>query len=269
MSDTSAPAADRGPRPPRPTVAQFFRVARRPKWIGALVLALAVAAAFAALGQWQLERSLQSTAIEEPETETPVALSTVAEPQAPMTDPSIGQRVTATGTVVAGDFSVLTGRDNDGVDGAWLVAHVMTDEGVSLAVGLGWAPDAEAAEAATAAVPVDEPFAVAGRYLPTESPEVNDVEAGERRALSIGELVNLWAEPAPVYAGYVVLAEPTPGLDAIHQPPPFRDASLNWLNLFYAAEWVIFAGFAVYLWYRVVRDEWEKEHEEAQASAAP
>jgi len=271
MTDTPASESER-PRAPRPTVRQFFEVARRPRWIGALVLALAVAAAFAALGQWQLERSIQNTTVEEPETETPVPLSTVAEPQAPMTDPSIGQQVTASGTVVPGDFSVLTGRDNDGVDGAWLVAHVITDDGVSLAVGLGWAPDADAAAAAEASVPTDAPLAVAGRYLPTESPEVNDVENGERRALSIGELVNLWGEPGPVYAGYVVLEQPTPGLDAIHQPPPFRDVSLNWLNLFYAAEWVIFAGFAVYLWYRVVRDVWEREQEEeaaASASAAP
>lgn len=263
MTEPSPSAGAAEPRPPRPTASQFFRVARRPRWIGALVLALAVAAAFAALGQWQLERSIQNTTIEEPETETPVPLSTVAEPQAPMTDPSIGQRVTASGVVVPGDFTILTGRDNDGVDGAWLVGHVLTDEGVSLAVGLGWAPDADAAEAAEANVPTGEAVEIAGRYLPTESPEVNDVESGERRALSIGELVNLWAEPGPVYAGYVVLAEPTPGLDAIHQPPPFRDVSLNWLNLFYAAEWVIFAGFAVYLWYRVVRDVWEKEQEES------
>ncbi|MEN9620072.1 MAG: hypothetical protein RL499_265, partial [Actinomycetota bacterium] len=30
----------------------FWQVARRPRWIGALLLALAVAAGFAALGQW-------------------------------------------------------------------------------------------------------------------------------------------------------------------------------------------------------------------------
>ena len=35
----------------------FFQVARRPKWIGALVISLAVAAVFAAFGQWQLERT--------------------------------------------------------------------------------------------------------------------------------------------------------------------------------------------------------------------
>lgn len=35
----------------------WYQVARRPKWIGGLFLALAIAAIFALLGQWQLERS--------------------------------------------------------------------------------------------------------------------------------------------------------------------------------------------------------------------
>jgi len=258
-------ARDPDARPPRPTLAQFLSVARRPRWIGALVLALAVAAAFAALGQWQLDRSVQNATVPDIGTETPVPLETIARPQAPMTDPAIGQRVTTSGTVVAGDFSVIAPRENDGVEGAWLVAHVVTEEGVSLAVGLGWAADADAAVAAEAHVP--ETLAVAGRYLPSESPELNDVEKGERRVLAIGELINLWAEPGPVYAGYVVLAEPTPGLEAIHQPPPIRDTSLNWLNVFYAIEWVIFAGFAVFLWYRLVRDVWEHEVEEADEAS--
>lgn len=255
------------PKPPRPSLAQFWAVARRPKWIAALVLALAVAAAFAALGQWQLERSVDNVSIEEPATEEHVPLETVAEPQVPMRDPAIGQKVTVAGTFVAGDFSVLTGRDNDGELGAWLVGHLVTEAGDSLAVGLGWAPDADAALAAESRVATDEPIEVAGRYLPSESPELNDVEEGERRALSIGDLVNIWVDPSPVYAGYVVLEEPIGGLGAIHQPPPLRDNSLNWLNVFYAAEWVIFAAFAVYLWYRVVRDVWEAE-QEAVADAA-
>src|SRR5690606_31251662 len=229
-------ARDPDARPPRPTLAQFLSVARRPRWIGALVLALAVAAAFAALGQWQLDRSVQNAAVPDIETETPVPLETIARPQAPMTDPAIGQRVTASGTVVAGDFSVIAPRENDGVEGAWLVAHVVTEEGVSLAVGLGWAADADAAVAAEAHVPPT--LACAGRYLPTESPRRNDVEKGERRGVAIGELINLWAGPGPVSAGYAVLAEPRPGLEAIHQPPPSRDTSLNWLNVFYAIEWV-------------------------------
>ncbi len=35
----------------------WSQVARRPKWIFGLFLALAIAAVFALLGQWQLERS--------------------------------------------------------------------------------------------------------------------------------------------------------------------------------------------------------------------
>lgn len=241
-------------------------VARRPRWVGALALALLIASAFAALGQWQLDRSVQTATAPEIPTETPVPLESIARPQAPMTDPAIGQRVTATGRVIAGDFSVLSPRDNDGRLGAWLVAHVVTPEGISLAVGLGWAPDVETAVAAEARVP--ETLEVAGRYLPSEAPSLNDFEKGERRALAVSELINLWAEPGPVYAGYVVLAEPTPGLEAIHQPPPIRDLSLNWLNVFYAIEWVIFAGFAVFLWYRLVRDAWEAEVEEGRRAGA-
>jgi hypothetical protein len=41
------------------------------------------------------------------------------------------------------------------------------------------------------------------------------------------------------------------------------DVSLNWLNVFYAIEWVVFAGFALYLWFRLVKDAWEREAEEA------
>ena len=43
---------------------------------------------------------------------------------------------------------------------------------------------------------------------------------------------------------------------------------LNWLNVFYAVEWVVFAGFAVFLWYRLVRDAVERERDEAEAGRA-
>ncbi|TPX01029.1 SURF1 family protein, partial [Schumannella luteola] len=99
MTEPHAPDAE---TPPPPTLAQFLRIARRPRWIGALVLAIAIASGFAALGQWQLERSVENATVPEVATETPVPLSEVAEPQTPMTDAAIGQRVTASGTVVAG-----------------------------------------------------------------------------------------------------------------------------------------------------------------------
>jgi hypothetical protein len=42
------------------------------------------------------------------------------------------------------------------------------------------------------------------------------------------------------------------------------ERSLNILNLFYALEWAIFGLFALYLWFRLVKDAWERELEEAQ-----
>lgn len=58
------------------------------------------------------------------------------------------------------------------------------------------------------------------------------------------------------------------GLTAIYSPPPIDKATLNWLNVFYAVEWVVFAGFAIFLWFRLVRDAFEREVEEAEEAAA-
>ena len=54
----------------------------------------------------------------------------------------------------------------------------------------------------------------------------------------------------------------------IDSPEPVVEVPLNWLNSFYALEWALFAGFAVFLWYRLVRDAWEREVEEAEIAAA-
>jgi hypothetical protein len=45
-----------------------------------------------------------------------------------------------------------------------------------------------------------------------------------------------------------------------------REIEFNLLNVFYALEWAIFAGFAIYLWYRLVRDVVEREAEPAAGS---
>ena len=45
---------------------------------------------------------------------------------------------------------------------------------------------------------------------------------------------------------------------------PAEGSDVNWLNIFYAIEWAVFAGFAFYLWYRLARDAWERELEELE-----
>jgi surfeit locus 1 family protein len=53
----------------------------------------------------------------------------------------------------------------------------------------------------------------------------------------------------------------------IDSPKPSSDVEVNLLNIFYAVEWVVFAGFAIFLWYRLVRDAWEREQDESADAA--
>jgi len=231
----------------------FWAIARRPRWIGALLLALAIAAGFSALGQWQLPRSVASAPVDHADTEAPVALSSLARPGKAVTSTQLGRMVTVTGTLAADDFVVLSKRINAGSTGFWLVGHVTTAGGAELAVALGWAPTRAQAEAAEASAAIESPLI--GRYLPSEPPDQPDVDKGVQSAASIPAFINQWSHfGGSVYGGYVVASTPTAGLTTIDSPAPSQEVSLNWLNVFYAAEWAIFAGFAIYLWYRLVKD---------------
>jgi surfeit locus 1 family protein len=234
---------------------RFWTVARRPRWIAALLLCLGIAAGFAALGQWQLSRSIQNVDTEAPDTEAAVPLSSIADPQTEVTQPQLGRLVTVSGEFVPGDSLTVTDRNNGGAEqGVVLVGHFVTDEGVTLAVALGWKPDSEVRMA------WDEyPSDLQGRYLPSEAPTDSDFEAGERSAISVAELINIWPDAVPAYGGYLVLDDPPFALDPIYSPAPPREIEFNLLNVFYALEWAIFAGFAIYLWYRLVRDVVERE----------
>ena len=44
------------------------------------------------------------------------------------------------------------------------------------------------------------------------------------------------------------------------QPPAQQ---VNWLNLFYSLEWVVFAGFALFIWWRLVKDDYQRDLEDS------
>lgn len=251
----------------------MWSLARRPRWIGALLLALLLAAGFAALSQWQLSRSVASGVVLERDTETISPLSRVTSPQAEMTAPLDGQRVSTSGTFVSGDYSIVDQRFNGGVQGAWVVGHLQTEpDGAALAVALGWAKNAGEAASVIAnldALPAAGRVDITGRYLAGGSPEENDFENGAVTEIATSALVNEWAGvERGAFAGYLVMDAAPAGLAAIDSPAPEPERTLNWLNIFYAVEWVVFAGFALYMWYRLVKDAWERELEEAADAAA-
>ena len=61
-------------------------------------------------------------------------------------------------------------------------------------------------------------------------------------------------------------APPTPSgrVASTYCPAPDQGSGVNWLTLCSAVDWAPFAGFALYLWYRLARDAWEKEVEDLE-----
>ena len=255
----------------------FWQVARRPRWIAMLVFVLAVAAVFAWLGKWQVERAVISSAQNSIPDQRAVPLSTLASPGVPITESAAARRVTVEAQLDTSSVMVLQKRLNFGVEGFWVIGRMTTftdNELASLPAALGWAPTREAAETAVAniheSLTVEAFMPTMGRFMPTQEPTVPDLGADptELTTMSVAALANIWPETAPVYyEGYLVLDEPPVGLDTIESVPVITDASLNWLNVFYAIEWVVFAGFAFFLWYRLVKDARQREIEEAAATA--
>ncbi|MDR6971429.1 SURF1 family cytochrome oxidase biogenesis protein [Leifsonia shinshuensis] len=250
----------------------------RPRWIAALVFALLLAAGFAWLGQWQLERAVESGKAVEAPTETVLPLAKVAGPGAPLRDVAVGQLVSFTGTFVPGDYQLLHGRLNKGASGWWVVGHANVERPdgsqAALAVARGWAADEPTARAAIARLAEEPatPQPIVGRILPDEQPQLPDDKEKDptgMTSLGVGQLYNLWTgvDGMDVYASYVVQRGAPEGLVQIYSPPPIAQTELNWLNVFYAAEWIIFAGFAVFLWYRLVKDAKQKEDELRELSA--
>lgn len=260
----------------------LWRTLVRPRWLALLALAIVIAGAFAALGQWQLSRAVDSSdpGLSIGSEERPTPIEDVVRPAEPIRTDDVGRLVDATGRWVPGDVLVISDRVNDGDTGWWVAGHLATGpdgEGPSLAVALGWTDDEETAVrvaeewndggAPTGAV------TLTGRIVDSEAPELPDEDATDPHALttlSEAALVNIWQETASpeIYSVNLISADAPTGLEPIFSPRPEAQTTLNWLNVFYAAEWVVFAGFAVYFWYRLGRDAWEREAEEKALAAS-
>ena len=294
--DAGEPSASRTSRARRapveyagePTRAQ---IRRRPVWILALLVCLAVAGGFAWLGQWQMEHAIQEDTNALVDSEEARPLDSLATAGEPVNEFAAGMVVTTSGAFTSDDLVIVEQRVNGGDIGAWVVGNFTVgaeDPEAQLAVALGWAPTVEDAEAAREALratqDLGEPATVVGRFTPPEAPQVPDAADDPHRILSMvpAQLANIWETvDAPVYAGFLVLHPGDPatsdalttaladaGLAPIDSVAPLPPEKINWLNLFYAIEWAVFGGFAIYFWFRLTRDAWEREHELAALRAS-
>lgn len=266
--------------PALPAFAPTLReVMLRPWWLGMLGFALVVAAVFAWLGQWQLGSAIDTDPPPPGETERIRPISEVVEPGAYLAEPLVGQRVEVTGSFVGDDFLVVSSRYDRGVEGYWVTGQLRTESSgsaapVSLAVAVGWTDDRADAERAASALNAAPPQDVelTGRAISDEGPALppRGAQPQEMTRMSPAALLSRWHDTAglDVYRAYVTSAEAFGGLAPIDSPAPDERSSVNWLNIFYAIEWAVFAGFAFYMWYRLAKDAWEKELEELEDAAA-
>ena len=252
----------------------MIRVAVRPQWVLFLIFVMAGAAVFAWLGKWQVERAIDAARPVNAQTEVVAPLTSLTPPGVPVVETAGAHMATVTGAQVPDSFTVLSGRLNFGTAGYWVVGRVVTagqgSSAVSLPVAYGWASSQNQAEQAivslNAQAKMQRPVSTfTGRFMPAEAPAAPNrgAPATEQNTLAPAALINQWpGYQGSVYWGYLVENTAPAGLTQIESKPPIDNNEVNWLNIFYALEWMVFAGFAFYIWWRLVKDAWEREQEE-------
>lgn len=258
----------------------MWKTALKPRWIAGFVFAIAVSGVFVLLSQWQFGRSTQPEVPTNPATEQVRPLTDTLHPGEFFHGTDADQMVSAQGSYDPAKQLLVPGRLHDGKTGYWVVSAFAVDGAPALTGAAAspqtWIPVARGwvAEPGDAPAPPSGTLELTGRLLPSEAPVPGTApKPGEATAVSVAELINYWevssypgfvAATAEVANGVDVSAAAVQGellpLDIGPQPPAQQ---INWLNLFYSLEWVVFAGFALFIWWRLVKDDYHRDLEES------
>lgn len=237
-----------------------IRTAFKPGWLALLALLVVVVVSFYQLGMWQIGVSSNEASREHAQAQAARPTEPLAEvtgPQQPFPSDGAGLSVTTEGEYAAELQFLVPGRLLEGESGYWVVTPVRTQdpgEAALLPVVRGFVTDPADA---------DEPPAgsvrVTGALAPSESPgeagDLGRLPEGQRAAIDTADLVNAWDDP--VYNAFVFLVDEEPAVtsaDVRRVPPPvFGDSGIVWRNFGYGLQWFTFAGFAVYMYVRFLR----------------
>ncbi|MGV9344371.1 SURF1 family protein [Streptomyces spiralis] len=241
----------------------MYRFLLTPRWWGINVFVLLAIPFCIFMGSWQLSRF--DARVQEHRTANAQAASDRTQAPRPVArllpvdKRTSGMRATATGRY--GKQLLVPGRELDGKRGFYVLTLLRTDSGKALPVVRGWLPgDANAAKAP--APPTGE-VSVTGALQASETPGDNGVSAqgglpaGQTSAISAASLVNL--VPYDVYDAWVTLDKADSGMKSVPAKAP-DNTGLDlkaFQNLGYTGEWFVFAGFVVFMWFRLVRREVE------------
>lgn len=212
-----------------------------------LVVVVFVAAVFVRLGFWQLDRASLLGQPDRPE----ASLSELLEPRQPITDEALDATVTVSGTYdPQGQLRVLGGAGDTGtsVVNDWVLTPLRVTDGTGQDAVLAVVRGSIVAGGQMPPPPTGT-VQLTGRLLVTEPPpSTPSTVDGAVETVSVGELASLW--DTRIYSGYLLLASSEPASTLNVVPPPVAGRGWAITNVSYAIQWWIFAGFALFVWWR-------------------
>ena len=238
----------------------MLRVALRPRFLGLLALMVVATAVCGLLATWQWDRAHQAITDKATGSEQLGDIRGVVGVGEAVTNSIVGDTVTAAGTYVPGEQVVVPGRNIGGTEAVLVVSSMLIEledgSQARLPVLRGWIPAAELTgedgqvDPSLAPAPPQGEVEISGRLEASESASggVVDGVAGE---IATPLLVNEWG--SPMFAGYVSLDEPTGALRPVPAAESEFSRGLDWQNIGYSLQWVMFGTFFLYLWWRSVR----------------
>ncbi|MBX9424375.1 MULTISPECIES: SURF1 family protein [Streptomyces] len=243
----------------------MYRFLRTPRWWGINVFVLLAIPFCVFMGTWQLGKFEDRVDTHQEAEERPAASSLAAAPLdslLPVDKETSGRPAEARGRF--GEQFLVPDRELDGRAGSYVLTMLRTDAGRSLPVVRGWLPTG-----AEAPAPPAGEVTVVGALQASETAGTKGVHTagglpeGQLGMISAATLVNVVTDD--VYDAWITLADAPAGLT----PVPAAAAAGTSLdvkafqNLGYTAEWFVFAGFVLFMWFRLVRREAEASRDEA------
>ena len=258
----------------------MLRTALKPRSLGLLALVLVAAAVMARLGEWLLDRARQKTERDRAaaaQAQPAVPLTSILTPRTAFPAADADRRIIVRGTWDTSHQLLVPGRKLGDVVGLWVLTPLRLPDGAGVPVVRGWVPAADDPAADPRALPSGE-VALRGVLQPSEP--VADLQPGDASGVPPGQvalvaaplLVQHW--PYPLMTGYVIqtAATPAPQGEAATLrlvPPSTGAGGLALQNLSYALQWWLFSAFALFFWWRVVRDDHRGTLRPVPGPAAP
>ncbi|MFI9203964.1 SURF1 family protein [Streptomyces sp. NPDC053048] len=247
----------------------MYRFLLTPRWWGINVFAVLVIPVCLFMGSWQLGRfETRVDSHRDQQTQADEARAADATPLRdllPVTTKTTGRQATATGRYDTEHQLLVPDRSLDDRDGFYVLSLLRTDGGKALPVVRGWLPGDAGSKADTAGIPAPPSgeITVTGALQSSESASSKGVRtsgglpAGQLGVISAASLVNL--VPFEVYDAWITVSKATGPLTAVPPAaPPNSGLDLKaFQNLGYTGEWFVFAGFVLFMWFRLFRREAE------------